>query len=717
MLYFVKRSSLFILVLVYSFAANAQLKQLTDDQYFKGNLTSIIQALPNVLHWTDNSHFLLMKDGKKLLVDAKTGEEKEFTGTDSRPKADSLKPSVYTKKNDLFIKVNGTEIQLTNDSAKEVNPTMSPDKKFVAFTKNNNLYTIDISSKKETKLTTDGSDVILNGYASWVYTEEILGRRSQYRSFWWSPDSKHIAFFRTDDSPVPVFTITDGTGQHGYVETQRYPKVGDKNPEIKIGIVTPEGNNIVWADFNPKDDQYFGLPYWKPDGSSLLVQWMNRKQNNLKIWEVNTATGSKKIFYNEEQKTWIDLDDEGERIKFLENGKGFILMSDVTGWKQLYYYDMAGKLINAITTGKFTVTDINYIDEKNGIVYFTARGLENTARKDFYKVSLAGKKLQRLSFGEYNHAVINLSPDASYFITTYNNSSTPTKLALADNNGKIIKELADCRGLQFNDYQLAKTELLRVKSDDGLYDLPMKVTWPTNMDKNKKYPVLISIYGGPNAGTVMDNWNLIGIQQWYAKEGLIQVSMDHRASGHFGKEGVDYMYHNLGYWEMKDYSTMVKWLIDNGSADPKKICITGFSYGGYMTAYALTYGADVFTHGMAGGIVADWSLYDTHYTERYMGTMEDNAEGYKKSSVLTYVDKYKGLLQIVHGVIDDNVHLQNSIQLTSKLEDQKKDFEMMIYSGGRHGWGGSKGLHYQNLKTKFIYRYLLEKEVPKGLLK
>ena len=717
MLYFVKRSSLFILVLVYSFAANAQLKQLTDDQYFKGNLTSIIQALPNVLHWTDNSHFLLMKDGKKLLVDAKTGEEKEFTGTDSRPKADSLKPSVYTKKNDLFIKINGTEIQLTNDSAKEVNPTMSPDKKFVAFTKNNNLYTIDISSKKETKLTTDGSDVILNGYASWVYTEEILGRRSQYRSFWWSPDSKHIAFFRTDDSPVPVFTITDGTGQHGYVETQRYPKVGDKNPEIKIGIVTPEGNNIVWADFNPKDDQYFGLPYWKPDGSSLLVQWMNRKQNNLKIWEVNTATGSKKIFYNEEQKTWIDLDDEGERIKFLENGKGFILMSDVTGWKQLYYYDMAGKLINAITTGKFTVTDINYIDEKNGIVYFTARGLENTARKDFYKVSLAGKKLQRLSFGEYNHAVINLSPDASYFITTYNNSSTPTKLALADNNGKIIKELADCRGLQFNDYQLAKTELLRVKSDDGLYDLPMKVTWPTNMDKNKKYPVLISIYGGPNAGTVMDNWNLIGIQQWYAKEGLIQVSMDHRASGHFGKEGVDYMYHNLGYWEMKDYSTMVKWLIDNGSADPKKICITGFSYGGYMTAYALTYGADVFTHGMAGGIVADWSLYDTHYTERYMGTMEDNAEGYKKSSVLTYVDKYKGLLQIVHGVIDDNVHLQNSIQLTSKLEDQKKDFEMMIYSGGRHGWGGSKGLHYQNLKTKFIYRYLLEKEVPKGLLK
>ena len=717
MLYFVKKYFLIILLLVSSFATNAQQKQLSDDQYFKGILKSIIQSLPNVPRWTDNSHFILIKDGKTFIVDAKTGEEKESTDAEIKMNKPVAKPIAHFKKNDLFIKINDVEIQLTNDTAKEVNPTMSPDGRFLAYTKNNDLYTVEISTKKENRLTNDGSDVILNGYASWVYTEEILGRRSQYRSFWWSPDSKHIAFFRTDDTPVPEFTITDGPGQHGYLEKVRYPKVGDKNPEVKIGISIPDGGNIVWADFNQKDDQYFGQPYWKPDGSTLLVQWMNRKQNNLKIWEVNTTTGSKNIFYNEEQKTWIDLDDEGERIKFLDNGKGFILKSDVTGWNHLYYYDMTGKLMNKVTSGKYTVTDLNYIDEKKGIVYFTARGKENTARKDLYKVNLDGKKLQRLTFGDYNHAVINLSPDGSYFVTTYNNVSTPTKLSLVDNNGKIIKELGDCRGPEFNDYQLAKTEMIRVKSEDGLFELPMKVTWPLNMDKSKKYPVLISVYGGPNAGTVMDNWNLIGSQQWYAKEGLIQVSMDHRASGHFGKEGVNYMYHNFGYWEMKDYTTMVKWLINNGNADTSKICITGFSYGGYMSAYALTYGADVFTHGMAGGSVTDWSLYDTHYTERYMGTLEDNAEGYKKSSVLTYTDKYKGMLQIVHGVIDDNVHLQNSIQLISKLQDQKKDFEFMMYSGGRHGWGGAKNLHFQNLKTKFIYKYLLEKAIPKGLIK
>jgi dipeptidyl-peptidase-4 len=378
---------------------------------------------------------------------------------------------------------------------------------------------------------------------------------------------------------------------------------------------------------------------------------------------------------------------------------------------------MTGKFINAITPGRFTVTDINFIDEAKKKIYFTARSKENTARKDLYSVNFDGKKMQRLTFGEFNHGFINLSPDGSYFVTTYNNASTPTKMAIVDNTGKIIKEIADSKGPEMNDYVLAKTEIVRVKSDDGLYDLPMKVTWPINFDKTKKYPVLISIYGGPNAGTVMDTWGLSGTQQFYAKEGLIQVAMDHRASGHFGKEGVNYMYHNLGYWEMKDYSTMAKWLIANGAADPTKICITGFSYGGYMSCYALTYGADVFTHGMAGGSVTDWTFYDTHYTERYMGTPADNADGYKSSSVLTFADRYKGMLQIVHGVIDDNVHLQNSIQFESKLQDLKKDFEMMNYSGGRHGWGGNKGLHFQNLKTQFIYKYLLEKPVPKAMLR
>ncbi len=711
-----KNPFLALLLCGFGLVTMAQQKPLSGDQYFKGNFKGIIQPLPIVTRWADNNNLLMMKDSKLFILDAKKGTEREATDADKNVQKVPVKPTAYSKNKNLYIKINETEVQLTNDDAPEINPTTSPDANYVAYTKNNDLYTINIATKKETRLTSDGSDVILNGYASWVYMEEILGRQSQYRAFWWSPDSKNIAFFRSNDTNVPVFTITDAPGLHGYIEKMHYPKVGDKNPEIKVGIVPADGGNVTWSDFNEKDDQYFGLPYWKPDGKSLLVQWMNRKQNQLKIWEINPATGNKTIFYTEEQKTWIDLDDN-DRIQFLENGKGFLLQSDASGWNHIYYYNMQGKLLNAVTTGKFTVTNISKVDEKKGLVYFTARSRENTAHSDFYKVNLDGKKMQRLTFGDYTHSITSISPDGSYFVTNYGNVTTPTRSALVSNTGKIIKELGDSKAAEFDNYQLAKTALIRVKSDDGLYELPMKITWPINMDKNKKYPLLISIYGGPNAGTVMDTWAITGNQQFYAKEGLIQVAMDHRASGHFGKEGVNYMYHNLGYWEMKDYITMVKWLIANGNADPAKVCITGFSYGGYMSCYALTYGADVFTHAMAGGSVTDWTLYDSHYTERFMGTPADNAEGYKTSSVLNYTDKYKGNLQLVHGMIDENVHIQNSIQLISKLQDAKKDFEFMPYSGGRHGWGGNKGLHFQNLKTKYIYKYLLEREVPKEMLK
>jgi Dipeptidyl aminopeptidases/acylaminoacyl-peptidases len=712
-----------VCLLVFAYQPFAQKKPLTQEQFFKNKFYGIINPLPSVISWNDDEHLILARKvhpdsvAKSFLFDPKTVKEMLMKEDSAGKRKVQQGKNVYSRNDDLYYK-NGDqpEIRLTNDNDKEINPTFSPDSNYIAYTKKNNLYLIDLTAKKETQLTTDGNDSILNGYASWVYTEEILGRPSKYRSFWWSPDSKHIAFFRTDDSPVPIHTITDGQGQHGLEEKERYPKVGDKNPEIKIGIIHVDDRHITWSDFNEKDDQYFGMPYWTPDGNSLWVQWMNRLQNNLKIYAVNPNTGDKKEVYDETQKTWIQLEDGYERIHFLKDNKHFILESDKTGWNHLYLYDISGKLINPVTSGKFTVTGLTRIDEKNQMIYFTARSRENTARTDFYNIKFNGRDLKRLTFGDYNHS-IQMSPSGNYFITTYSNTTTPPKMALLGNRGNLVKELGDSKGPEFNNYAIAKSELIRVKSEDGLFDLPVVVTWPENMDPNKKYPVLISIYGGPNAGSVMDRWELSGLQQWYAKEGLILLNMDHRASGHFGKEGVNYMYHNLGYWELKDYSTIVKYFISKGYADPARICITGFSYGGYMTCYALTHGADIFTHGMAGGSVTDWTFYDTHYTERYMGTPANNAEGYKTSSVLNYTDKYKGMLQIVHGVIDDNVHVQNSLRLISALEDGKKDFEFMLYPGGRHGWGGNKQLHYQNLKTKFIYKYLLQKDVPDGILK
>jgi dipeptidyl-peptidase 4 len=697
----------------------AQKRNLSAEQMLKGKPSDVLDPLPSAVGWIDDSHLLLSRktnrnmQGGVYLVDCKTG--KESVSSEKALKKDLPLKSVFIRDNNIYIKeVDGEEYKLTDDEAQKFNPTLSPDGGYVAFTKKNDLFTIDLLTKKETRLTNDGSDVILNGYASWVYMEEILGRASRYRAFWWSPDSKKIAFFRSDDSEVPLFNIVSEEGQHGVLIKERYPKPGDSNPKVKVGVVSPAGGNIVWGDFSEDDDQYFGLPYWRPDGHALWVQWMNRGEDHLVIYEVDVNNGSKKPVYDEKQKTWVDLDDMGKRISFLRDGKRFILQSDKTGWNMLYLYDVSGKLLNAITTGEYTVSSINYIDEKNQLVYFTCRK-DNSTCFDLYSVKFNGQKLQRLTFGSFNHAV-NLSPGGSYFVTTYSNTATPGKMALVNNNGKVIKELGDAKGSGFENYELARTEIVRVKSEDGLFDLPMKIIWPLYFDSTKTYPVLISIYGGPDAGTVYDGFAFNGQQQWWAKEGLIQVSMDHRASGQFGKQGVNYMHRNLGYWEIKDWTQCVKWLIAHG-ANKEKIAISGFSYGGYITCYALTYGAEYFKYGVAGGSVTDWSLYDSHYTEKYMDTPRENPEGYKKSSVLTYIDKYRGLLRIYHGTMDDNVHLQNSLQLIKKLQDSKKHFEFMVYPGGLHGWSGNQSLHSSNENNLFIYKNLLEKEMPAEMWK
>lgn len=670
--------------------------------------------LPRFVRWVDNNQLVVNtklngeKTAKEYVYNIVT---KQYTVAPAA--VASVEKSVSVKNANVYVKENGVETQLTFDAAEEKNPTLSPDGKYVGYTKNNNLYTVRIADKKETAITNETTKGILNGYASWVYFEEIFGRPTQYRAFWWSPDSKFISFMRFDERNVPMFPIYNSEGQHGFVEETRYPKVGDSNPTVKIGWTAPTGGAITWAAFNEQEDQYFGWPIWNPNNNTMWLSWMDRGQNNLKIYELDMASGAKKEVYKEYQKTWIDLEDRvSGRINFLANNKGYIAQSDASGWNQLYLYDMNGQLINAITNGKYTVTGIKLIDEKTKTIYFTARGNENTARVDFYSIGFDGKNFKRLSTGNFNYSQVYLAPDAKHFAAVYSNVSTPTALSVIEIPKKgepKVETLGTAVDSTFNPAAFAKTELIRIKSADGLYELPALVTWPKNMDPNKKYPLLVSIYGGPNAGTVMDTWSNPASKEQWAKEGLIQVAFDHRASGHFGKEGVNYMYRNLGYWEMQDYMTMAKWFIANGSADPKKIAMTGFSYGGYMSAYALTYGAEVFTHAMAGGSVTAWELYDSHYTERFMDTQKENPEGYQSSNVMTHIKNYKGVLQLVHGTMDDNVHMQNSIQLLSALQENGKDVEFMLYPGGRHGWGGAKGKHFNELKSKFIYKYLLEK--------
>jgi Dipeptidyl aminopeptidases/acylaminoacyl-peptidases len=686
---------------------SAQKKNFSYEQLFKGKPMPVAKSLPDVRGWVDDENYLEFRggqsnnDGEWYAVNAKSGKATKYTG--------KIPASAEARR------FRGNAPGMTTSSVKDaVNPTASPDGKWLAYTKkDNNLYVMDTVTKKEIKLTNDGSDVILNGYASWVYFEEILGRGTRYRAFWWSPDSKSLCFMRFDDSKVPVFPIYVIKDQHGYLENTHYPKAGDPNPEVKIGVASISDGNIVWADFDPKTDQYFGAPIWTPD-NRLIIQWMNRGQDNLKLYAVDLKTGDKKELYDETQKAWIDLD-EANRLSFLADGKRFILKSDKDGWENLYLHDENGKLINQITTGNFWGTNVVRVNEKTKQVYFRARK-ENSARFDFYRVGLDGKGLTRLSFGEYSHDQINLSPNEKYFITTYSNLSTPTTMALVDAKGKLIRELGNSKGEAFDEYNIPKSEMVRVKSSDGLFDLPMTITYPVNFDPNKKYPVLVSVYGGPNAGRVYDRWSTPGgINAWWAIEGVIQVSMDNRSSGHFGKKGLDFIHRQMGKWEIEDFMTCGKWLRQQPWVDTSKVAITGGSFGGYMTCMALTYGADVFTHGVANASVTDWHFYDTHYTERFMDTPKENPEGYKLTSVMNWAHQYRGLLRIVHGTSDDNVHMQNSLTLIDKLQNMGKHFEFMLYPGERHGVGGAnpaKGLHNRTEAYQFYYEKLLNKPMP-----
>lgn len=720
------------LVLSFTVIVGAQQKRLTFEQIFKNVEPKLTTSLPNIVGWADDERYLESKKkegddrAKVYAVDVKTGKEelyrdlgqfKELVGEginldNPASQNESYTRLIYIKDKDLYLLNTETREfkRLTETPAEEKNPTISPAGNNVAFTRENDLYGIELNSGKEYRYTTDATDVVYNGYAAWVYYEEIFGRPTRYRAFWWSPDSKRISFCRFDETKVPMFPIYNSEGQHGFLERTRYPKAGDPNPEVKIGFVAVTGGPIQWSDFNEKDDQYFGTPFWTPDGKALFVQWMNRGQDNLKIYSVDPTTGAKREIYDEKQPSWVNWFSD---IRFLKDNKGFILRSEKSSRNQLYLHGMDGKLKNRITDGFWDVTGIQAVNEKDDLIYFTAKK-EATTRTDLYKVRLNGTGLTRLSSGPFNHSV-RVSQGGAHFISTYSNLTTPSKMALYRNNGKLVRELGESKTKEFDNYKIAPTELFSILTPDG-YKLPATWILPTDFDAKKRYPVLISVYGGPESGTVSESWRGL-TAQWLAMEGIIQVAVDHRGSGHFGKAGAAQMYRNLGKWEMNDYIEAVKWLRTKPFVDSTKICITGGSYGGYVTCMALTYGADYFTHGVAMYSVTDWHLYDTHYTERYMDTPKENPEGYKFGSVMTHANKYKGVLRVVHGTMDDNVHMQNSIQLIDKLEDLGNHFEFMLYPGGRHGWRGPKATHSRNETYRFYYRYLLEKEFPVDLFK
>ena len=589
----------------------------------------------------------------------------------------------------------------TGALAQETNPTYSPDSSMVAYTSGGDLFVRPAAGGQAIRLTEDGSDVILNGYASWVYYEEIFGRPSRYKAFWWSPDSRKLAFYRFDNSVVKMFPIySPYGGKGGSLSETRYPLAGDPNPNVKVGIVNlDKPQDIVWADFDPEADQYFGTPFWGDDSKKLFVQREPRVQQELELFAVSASDGSKSLIYRETYPTWLDWMDD---MLFTKEGL-YMSRAFETGWQQIYFLSYDGKTLRRLTDGVNWRISLLAVDEKKGIVYFTSYR-DSDVHQCLYSVDRKGR-IKLLSDPDYSADAVRIDLKSQNAEAVYSNINTP-----AFGVTLSLRRLSPLGKVNLPETPTGpRREIVYTEMSDG-QRVPAVITLPDGFDPSKRYPVVVEIYGGPDTPYVRDRWRGVSpMDRWFWENGVIKVVADTRAAGHNGRKGTDLVWRDVVSVPVEDVCTWAKWLGELPYVDPERIGVEGFSFGGTMTAMLVMCHPELFRCGVAGGGVYDWELYDTHYTERFMDTPQRNPEGYRKARALNYVDNYdpsRSRLKLTHGTGDDNVHFQNTLMLVDYLQRSGKQFDLMIYPDGMHGYRGEQAAHDNQADKEFWTRNL-----------
>jgi len=726
---------LFVALLVFSSIAFAQEKLLTIDDIFGDAKTRVaFSGKPTVgVRWlVDGTSYFQTQPGEDgqigfYRVDAKTGSATLFYDAAKLKTAlaaaglkadDAEKLSGQTGFNfnraqtatllnwnsDLYFYdlTTGAAKRLTNDAAAEMEADFSPDGKMVSFVRGNNLYAVDVASGKEIQLTKDGAEKFFNGTLVWVYEEELYGRGNK-RGYWWSPDSTAIAFLRTDETPVQNFVVVNHEKTYQTIENTPYPKAGAPNPTVKLGIAEIKNGAVQFVDtanYKPEDFLISRVD-WSPDSKRVVYQAQNREQTFLDLNAADRNTGQTTTLFKESSPAWVEVIDNPS---WLKDGS-FVWESARSGWKHLYHFAADGKLIKQITSGDWEVRDFYGADEKSGYAYFSATAF-NTTAPQIYRVKLDGSGLQRISTGDGSHTA-SFNKTFTHFTDTYSDATTPSQTRLYKSDGTLERIINENKVEVLSKYKLSKPEFLKVKTQDN-FELEAMMIKPTGFDTSKKYPVMTFVYSGPHAPQVRNSWGgTTGM--WYqmlAQNGYVILVIDNRTASGKGVKSEYGLYKNFGETELKDLEEGVSYLKSLPYVDGSRIGISGWSFGGYMTAYALTHSKN-FKIGIAGGTVSDWSLYDSIYTERYMGTPQTNPEGYRKSSVLTAAKDLSGKLLLVHGVIDDNVHLQNTMQLALELQKAGKQFDLMLYPTARHGVTNPLQVkHMRQMMTDFILKNL-----------
>lgn len=723
------RLKLLLLLMTVHVFATAQEKITIEDIFQKGTFS---QRSVYGIRWMNDGQFYTSRDGNDIVKnDVTTGEQVEVivNGDDLHPKiswndysfsSDESKILFMTERESIYRRSYKAEFYIYDRASKELTKlseggkqsyaTFSPDGSKVGFTRDNNLFYTNLSDMKEVQITNDGKwNHIINGSTDWVYEEEF----SITKAFFWSPDSKKIAFCTFDESHVKEYNMQlwpEG-GQRLYPEDYKfkYPKAGEQNAYVSLSIYSVDDDKKVSVDLGSEKDQYIPRLEWTKDANLLSVRRMNRLQNQLDILHVNGTDGSSNVVFTEKSDTYVDVTDE--ELVYLEDGEHFLRSSDKDGFNHLYLYDMEGNEVSQITKGNWDVTTFLGVDEskKKPVVYYISAEVSPLERH-FYSTELKSGKKARLTEIEGTHRV-NISNDFKYYFDYHSNVTQPLVVKLFETKkNKEVKTLVDNSKLAetAKSYGMVSKELFTFKTSENV-ELNGYMLKPAGFDQSKKYPVMMFQYSGPGSQQVMNSWG--GGNFWWhqmlTQQGYMIVVVDGRGTGARGAAFKKMTYGQLGKYEVDDQIETAKYLQTLSYVDADRIGIWGWSYGGYMSSLCMMRGADYFKAGIAVAPVTTWRFYDTIYTERYLGLPQKNKDGYDDNSPLSHVEKLKGKFLLVHGTGDDNVHFQNTIALQDALIAANKQFDSFFYPNRAHGIRSDNArIHLYRMMTDFVLENL-----------
>ena len=590
--------------------------------------------------------------------------------------------------------------RLTTAAGAEEEATFSPDGRSVAFVRANNLIVVDIASQRERAITRDGSAEILNGKLDWLYQEEIYGR-GRFRAYWWSPDSTSVAFLQLNERPVPEYTVVNHLPYRPELEVTDYPKAGDPNPTVRLGIGRLAGGDPRWVDVDAYARSEFLIVNvdWTPDSKYIVNQVQDREQTWLDLNLADASSGRMRRVLRETTKAWVS--ENGNPI-WLRDGS-FLWASERNGFKHLYHYAVDGTLRRQVTNGRWEVRTIYGVDETNGVVYFSTPELR-AIDTNIYRGRLDGSGMTRVSQVDGTHRAI-FNPGFTRYVDFWSEVMTPTQVRLHRADGSEVRTIEANPVRSHREYALSKPEFVEVKARDG-FVMDAILIKPPDFNPARRYPVYQFTYAGPTAAEARNRWggSQFMFHQLLAQHGVVVWILDNRSASGKGAEAQWPVYGRLGEMELQDLEDGITWLKQQPYIDTSRILISGWSYGGFMAAYALTHSTS-WAAGIAGAPVTDWRDYDTIYTERYMRTPQNNPDGYRRTAPRFAADRLQGRLLLLHGTIDDNVHMQNTVQFAYELQRAGKPFEMMLYPAQRHSITDARlNTHLRQLMFDFVMR-------------